>query len=151
MRINPFIFLLCVLFLAPSLVRAEEVTFPTSQLDIKTQAQTLHFTVEVATSHKQHDYGLMFRKSLPDLHGMIFIFPQPLRVSFWMKNTLIPLDMLFLDNKGIITQIAANAKPESTDLIPSTHDTRAVIEIAGGAAAHYHIVPGDRVIYSLFP
>jgi uncharacterized membrane protein (UPF0127 family) len=151
MRMPPFVLLLCLVFLAPSAARTEEVAFPTDRLDIRTQRDTLHFTVEVATSDEQHERGLMFRKSLPDLHGMIFIFPAAQRVAFWMKNTLIPLDMLFVDDRGNITQIARNARPESTDLIPSSQEVRAVIEIAGGAAAQYHIAPGDRVVYSLFP
>jgi len=143
--------LLFLLFLPLSLTHAEEVAFPTAPLAIQTQQGKIDLTVEVATTDAQHEHGLMFRKTLPDRHGMIFIFSQLQQPVFWMKNTLIPLDMLFIDDHGIITQVFENAPPESTDLIPANKPTRAVIELPGGTSAHYHIASGDKVIYSLFP
>jgi uncharacterized membrane protein (UPF0127 family) len=145
---------LAVLFfflLLPASVFAEAVTYPVAPLAIITREGKINFTVEVATTEEQHENGLMFRKNLPQDHGMIFIFTPVKQVNFWMKNTLIPLDMLFVDNQGIVTQIAANAEPESTALISSTSEVRAVIELAGGTAAQDHIAKGDKVIYPIFP
>jgi uncharacterized membrane protein (UPF0127 family) len=151
MRPLKFLLLLCLLILPLAPADAEPVTYTTAPLAFKTQGGTLNFTVEESLSDAQHQNGLMFRKSLEDRHGMIFVFTPARRVSFWMKNTLIPLDMIFVDNQGVITQIIENATPESLAPLPSDYDARAVIEVAGGVAAHYHIASGDKVIYSLFP
>ena len=151
MRALNLFFAICLLLSPLSSARAEEMTFPTDTLAIKTHDATLHYTVEVATSEEQQHQGLMFRKSLPKMHGMIFVMSHPRQVTFWMKNTPLPLDMLFIDNKGIVAQIKENATPESTDQIASAGEVRAVLELKGGAAAQYHIAPGDKVIYSLFP
>ena len=87
----------------------------------------------------------MFRKSLTPNAGMLFDFGKEQEESFWMKNTLIPLDMLFIKANGRIARIAANAKPLSTDGIPSYEPVRAVLEIAGGRAAELGLKPGDLV------
>ncbi len=152
MRLYKFLFLTVCLWHALFLnACAEDITFSTAPLTIITQQENLHFTVEVATTPQQEELGLMFRKNLAELHGMLFDFGKPRHVDMWMKNTLIPLDMLFIDDKGIVTQIVANAKPESTDIIASTEDAAEVLELAGGAAARYHIAKGDKVLYSLAP
>lgn len=148
-----FLFLLpfyCLLLLIP-FAAVEGVTYPVTDLDIKTQTQTLHFTVEVATTRVQQEHGLMFRKSLAPLHGMIFIFPTPRQIDFWMKNTLIPLDMIFIDEHGTIKGITANATPLSEALIPSPPGITTVLEVAGGTCKTNHIAQGDQVIYSLKP
>jgi uncharacterized membrane protein (UPF0127 family) len=148
MRNHLRLFLLLLLLPLPCV--AEDVTYPTSALDIQTHNEKLHFTVEVATTDAQHEHGLMFRKDVPDMHGMLFIFPQMHPLTFWMKNTLVPLDMLFVDDRGIITTIAENTVPESLTPVPSDGPARAVIEVAGGAAARHHIARGDKVIYPIF-
>jgi len=129
----------------------EQITFPTATLTIQTAGEPIPFTVEVATIPAQHEHGLMFRKTVPDKTGMIFIFDTPKPIDMWMKNTLVPLDMIFIANNGTITQIAENATPLSTTIIASESDTRAVVEVAGGTAKRYHIAKGDRVLYSIFP
>jgi uncharacterized membrane protein (UPF0127 family) len=99
----------------------------------------------MATTWPQQETGLMFRKVVAPNSGMLFDFGKDGPVSFWMKNTLIPLDMLFIKGDGRVARIAANAKPLSTDAIPSYEPVRAVLEIAGGRAAELGLKPGDLV------
>ena len=108
------------------------------------------FSVELAVSEKEHERGLMFRKSLPDGTGMLFDFKHEEAVSFWMHNTYIPLDMIFIAGDGRIVHIAQNAKPLSDALIPSTQPVRAVLEVIGGTAEKLGIAAGDRVSGSIF-
>jgi len=88
----------------------------------------------------------MFRKELPEGQGMLFDFQRDQPVAFWMHNTLIPLDMMFIRSDGRIMRIQENAKPESDDLIPSGSPVRAVLEVIGGTARQLGIKPGDRVV-----
>ena len=108
-------------------------------------AGTAHrFEVEVARTDAEQDRGLMFRTSLPANGGMLFPFAKPRIGSFWMKNTLIPLDMIFIRADGTIARIAT-AVPHSEATVPSGEPIVAVLEIAGGRAAELGIRPGDRV------
>jgi uncharacterized membrane protein (UPF0127 family) len=90
----------------------------------------------------------MHRETLPERAGMLFVYDEPHRGGFWMKNTLIPLDMLFIKANGNIVHIAANAVPEDETPIPSNEPVLAVLEINGGTAAALGIKEGDRVQYS---
>jgi uncharacterized membrane protein (UPF0127 family) len=103
------------------------------------------FTVEVARTPEEQAQGLMFRKSVPPDRGMIFPYDPPVQVSFWMKNTLVPLDMVFIGPDGKIGRIAANTTPMSLDPVASIDPVSAVLEIAGGRAAELGIREGDRV------
>ena len=103
------------------------------------------FNVEIANSEPEQSYGLMFVKSLGDDQGMIFPYHPPREVAFWMKNTLIPLDMLFVRPDGTICRIVAMAKPQDLTPIPSQEPVIAVIEINGGAARKKNINVGDKV------
>ena len=103
------------------------------------------FTVEVARTPEEHAAGLMFRKQLAPDAGMIFPYDPPQDVAFWMKNTLIPLDMLFIRPDGTIARIAANTVPQSLDPVPGLEPVSAVLELRGGRAAELGIAPGDRV------
>lgn len=103
------------------------------------------FIVEVARSPDEEAQGLMFRQSLAPDRGMIFPFDPPRVATFWMKNTLIPLDMVFIRADGTIESIAANAVPLSLDTEASQGPVVAVLEIAGGRAAELGIGPGDKV------
>jgi uncharacterized membrane protein (UPF0127 family) len=100
------------------------------------------FTVEIAASFEEQERGLMFRRSLAPDRGMIFPYDPPADVSFWMKNTLIPLDMLFIRRDGTIVRIAT-AKPLDETTIPAGEPVAAVLEIAGGRAAQLGIREGD--------
>ena len=108
------------------------------------------FSVELATNDAERALGLMFRKSLPEGHGMLFDFKTDQPVQFWMHNTYISLDMIFIRGDGRILRVAENAKPMSDDLIPSGGPVRAVLEVIAGTARKLHIAPGDRVTGSIF-
>ena len=108
------------------------------------------FSVELATNDAERERGLMFRKELPEGHGMLFDFEIDQPVSFWMHNTYIPLDMIFIRGDGRILRIAEDAKPMSDDLIPSGGPVRAVLEVIAGTTRDLGIAPGDRVTGSIF-
>jgi uncharacterized protein len=115
------------------------------QLDIQTAQGKLTFNVELAQMEAEREYGLMNRPSLPQDSGMLFLFVPEQKVAFWMKNTLIPLDMLFITKDGVIRGIAKQAKPLSLDNIWSPQPISAVLEINGGRADQLGIVVGDKV------
>jgi len=102
------------------------------------------FTVEVARTEDEQAQGLMFRDSLAPDRGMIFPFATPRPASFWMKNTFIPLDMIFIRADGTIARIADNTIPQSLDQVEVGEPVAAVLEIAGGRAAELGIQEGDR-------
>ena len=108
------------------------------------------FSVELATNDAERARGLMFRKSLPEGHGMLFDFQTDQPVQFWMRNTYVPLDMIFIRGDGRVLSIAQNATPLSDTLIPSAGPVRGVLEVIAGTARKYHIAPGDRVTGSFF-
>ncbi|WIM13789.1 MAG: DUF192 domain-containing protein [Enhydrobacter sp.] len=127
-----------------------EIKYERSSLVIVTRSREIKFDVEMALTEPQREHGLMFRKQMGPYEGMLFDFYHEQKVSFWMKNTLIPLDMLFIAGDGTIRHIYANAKPLSTDTIPSEYPVRAVLEINGGTAALLGIKPGDKVRHPIF-
>jgi uncharacterized protein len=108
------------------------------------------FSVELATSGAEWERGLMYRKELPEGRGMLFDFEREAPVSFWMHNTYIPLDMIFIRADGSILRIAEDAEPLSDRLIPSGGPVRAVLEVIGGTARKLGIAPGDRVSGAMF-
>jgi uncharacterized membrane protein (UPF0127 family) len=139
--------ILVLLQIAPRAYEAiKQPSYPTSTLTIEAGGKTYPFKVEVARTEEQMEHGLMYRQSLAQDGGMLFIYPQPRLITMWMKNTLIPLDMVFMDADGKILTIAQNAKPETTNTISSLVPATAVLEINGGAAARLDLNPGDRVI-----
>jgi uncharacterized membrane protein (UPF0127 family) len=117
---------------------------------IHTGQAALPFHVEVARSEAERSRGLMFRSSLPLRGGMIFIYKSPDILAMWMKNTLIPLDMLFIDQTGRIVNIVKNTTPQSLDVIRSAGPVLAVLEIAGGASDQLGIKAGDSVSSGFF-
>ncbi len=112
---------------------------------IRVDGMLFSFKAEVATSDKDQTYGLMFVRSMPDDQCMIFPYASPKPVAFWMKNTLIPLDMLFVRPDGVIGQIKAKARPQDETSIYSGGPVSAVIEINGGLAKKYGLSTGDKV------
>jgi uncharacterized membrane protein (UPF0127 family) len=109
------------------------------------------FTVEIAATPAEQERGLMFRKSLAPDRGMLFIYKQPQPAAYWMRNTLIPLDILFIAPDGHVLSIARNARPLDETPIPSGGIISAVLEIAGGRAAQLGVLPGDQVLHRIFP
>ena len=114
-------------------------------LQVRTDARTHRFEVEVARTEAEQARGLMFRETLGPGEGMLFPFDPPRPASFWMKNTLIPLDMIFIRADGSIARIAANTVPLSLEPVGVEEPVVAVLEIAGGRAAELGIEAGDRV------
>ena len=106
---------------------------------------TVTYQVEVAATDAERSRGLMFRKSLQEDGGMLFFFRPAREVAMWMKNTLLPLDMLFIDAGGRIVKIAANTVPRSTDHILSEYRILAVLELNAGQAVRRGIKVGDKV------
>jgi uncharacterized membrane protein (UPF0127 family) len=114
-------------------------------LEIRTAKGVLRYRVEVAITEQEQARGLMYRTSLPPMGGMIFPMKPPRFASFWMKNTYIPLDLIFIRPDGTIERIAANAAPEDLTPIQSGEPVSAVLEIIGGGAVANGITPGDKV------
>ncbi len=124
---------------------------PLDAVTVKTQAgETLQFQVELAVTPSDQQRGLMFRTEMAEDAGMLFVFDPVRPVSFWMRNTLIPLDMLFIAPDGTILNIEANAEPETDTPRPSAGPVRGVLEINGGLAALLGIAAGDRVDHDAF-
>jgi uncharacterized membrane protein (UPF0127 family) len=112
---------------------------------------TASFQVEFVDTPKSRERGLMYRKSLAPNAGMLFDFKTEREVAFWMKNTFIPLDLIYIRADGQILSIIRNAKPHDESPLPSGGPVRAVLEIPGGRAAQLGIWPGDRVRHRIFP
>jgi uncharacterized membrane protein (UPF0127 family) len=117
------------------------------QLTIAGGGRSHAFTVEMARTAQQQQRGLMFRTALGPDAGMMFPFDPPRPASFWMRNTLIPLDMIFIRTDGTIARIAANAVPRSETPIAVDETLTGVLEIRGGRAAELGIHAGDRVTW----
>ena len=120
-------------------------------VEIATAGGNRRFSVELANTRQTMDRGLMYRRSLPEGQGMLFDFGSERRIQMWMKNTFIPLDMIFIGADGRIRRIAENTKPLSTRLISSGGRVRAVLEINAGKARTLGIAPGDVVSHPMFP
>jgi len=109
------------------------------------------FNVELAETPEQRERGLMFRQEMAADAGMLFDFGVPQRrVYFWMKNTMIPLDLIFINDQGIVAHIHENAVPLSEDLLPSVHPIRAVLEINGGMSKKLGLQVGDKIYHQYF-
>ena len=119
-------------------------------LEIASKTGVHIFAVEIADTEAQREKGLMFRKNLPAGQGMLFDFKREQDVSFWMQNTYIPLDMIFIRGDGSILRIVENAEPLSTRLIPSGGPVLAVLEVIGGTTRKLGIAAGDRVAHPIF-
>jgi uncharacterized membrane protein (UPF0127 family) len=119
-------------------------------LTIETARGPLEFQVELAATPAERARGLMFRDRLADDHGMLFDFGEPQQVAMWMRNTFIPLDILFIEADGRIRRIARNAEPLSDKVIASGGPVTAVLELRGGLTSERGIEPGDRVVHPLF-
>jgi len=138
--------MLLPLFATAGAPRAAEL----QALEIATKSGVHSFEVEMAVTPEETSRGLMFRRELPEGRGMLFDFHRDQEVSFWMKNTYISLDMIFIRSDGRIMRIAENTTPLSERLVPSNGPVRAVLEVIAGTAKKYGIAPGDRVAGSIF-
>lgn len=108
---------------------------PSDQVGVHTQDGEVRFSVEVADTYETRAQGLMHRTEMAADHGMFFVYPDADQIAFWMKNTPLPLDIIFISPKGIICSIAANTTPYSTENIPSVCAAQTVLEVNAGVAA----------------
>jgi uncharacterized protein len=148
--------LTAMLLLAAGVARAQSgieplSAFPQSLLAVRTSSgNIINFKIWSADTPARDQQGLMFQRSM-DLHaGMLFVFPKNERVSMWMKNTYIPLDLLFMNQYGVIEYIAVNATPLSEAIIGPSQPEYAVLELNGGACEKLGIKIGDSIIHPSF-
>ncbi len=136
-----------ILAASPVLARGE-----VNRLTIVTQAGARHeFQLEIANTPESRSRGLMFRRELPDGRGMLFDFgARETEISMWMKNTYIPLDMIFIRADGRIRRIAENTTPHSEETIPSGGPVKGVLEVIAGTARRLGLAAGDRVEHPFF-
>jgi uncharacterized protein len=121
-----------------------------SVVEIVTKTGVHSFSVEVVDNDADRAKGLMHRRSLPEGTGMLFDFHREQDVSFWMQNTYIPLDMIFIRADGRIHRIAENTVPLSLEQVPSRGPVRGVLEVIAGTSRKLGIAPGDRVAHPIF-
>ena len=121
---------------------AQDAACREDAIDLRGPFGQARFAVEVADTPQEQARGLMFVEELPRGEGMLFAYPEPGPVSFWMRNTLIPLDMLFLSAEGVVTRIHENAVPRDETPIPGGDAVQYVLEINGGLAERLGIEPG---------
>lgn len=112
---------------------------------IETEKELIPFNVKIAKTPAQYEQGLMFRKKLPEKHGMLFLFHDTKKRYMWMKNTFIPLDMIFADNTGKIIHIFENAQPLDETIIPSQKPTAVVLELPAGTVQKENLKIGHKI------
>ena len=142
--------LLLAAFALPALAIAPLAALAPGELVIETRAGPQRFTIELAATPGERARGLMFRRSMQPDHGMLFDFQTPQPVAFWMKNTPLPLDMLFIDETGTVVRIAADTAPYSETPVPSEQPIRAVLELNAGTSKRLKITPGATVRHPIF-
>jgi len=129
---------------------AESKATHEERLELVTASGVHALDVEIAATPEKQALGLMYRTSLPDTKGMLFPHKEPREMSMWMRNTYIPLDMVFINADGTVHRIEARTEPFSERIISSGGPVAAVLEIAGGAAERIGLKPGDKVRHPVF-
>lgn len=114
-------------------------------VDVRSEGNSVRFAIQVVDTFRMRQLGLMHRESMPKFSGMLFVYEKPQAVSFWMRNTLIPLDMLFIDDTGTVQKIHESAEPLSEEHIPGGEDILEVLEINGGASASLGLKAGAQI------
>jgi len=140
---------LALIFMATS-GAAQVALCDESRLSIRGDWGQAAYSVEIADTPQTRQQGLMFRESMARNAGMLFIFERPQTVGFWMKNTLIPLDLLFIDQTGVVKRVHSNAIPGDLTTIPGGDGIFAVLEINGGLAQSYGINEGSEIRHPAF-
>ena len=141
------LFLFSCIFLAFDINAAER--FQKETLSFTTSDGIVHsFDIEIADTEAKRELGLMFRNTLDENQGMLFVFEQKQRVRMWMKNTFLPLDMIFLDENLKIQRVAEDAAPQSEKIIDSVNDVDFVLEVAAGTVRRLGLKAGDQAKYS---
>ncbi len=145
----PFHLLLIFHFLGFS-AQAGELEFPTDTLRIETSSGTRPLKVELALTPAQKAQGLMFRRVLPLDQGMLFDFGSERNIQMWMKNTYIPLDMIFISSDGKILAIRENTIPKSEKIISIGRLAKGVLEVNAGVSRQLNLKVGDKIHHSMF-
>ena len=138
------------LFILESPYAVSDTTFPQSEILIVSRSGEHKFVVDVATTMAQRQMGLMYRKKMARNSGMMFDFGEEQLIAMWMKNTLIPLDMLFVDKTGRILQIERATTPLSLETIAGRRPAMSVIELNAGLTEELGISEGDQVMHNIF-
>jgi len=144
LKFSSLIFAVLVAGAAPALAQVCDDNI----IEVRNNGVQAQFEIELAKTPAEQAKGLMFRESMPQFSGMLFIYERPSAVSFWMKNTLIPLDMLFIDPTGVVQRIKHSATPLSTASIPGGRNIQYVLEINGGIANMLRLEAGAQIRYS---
>jgi uncharacterized membrane protein (UPF0127 family) len=129
---------------------AEPAARATEKLEVVTAGGVVAFEVEIADTPARQALGLMYRTALPERYGMLFPHAQPRELTMWMRNTYIPLDMVFIRADGTVHRIEAMTEPHSEEIVASRGAVTAVLEISGGAAGKFGLKPGDKVRHRHF-
>lgn len=144
-------------FLAGMALLGAGATSATAEIKMRRDTMTLHtargthrIEIEVAESEPEKAHGLMFRQSLGDNAGMLFPYSPPQEITMWMRNTFIPLDMIFIRADGTVLRVEAHTEPHSERIIPSRGDATGVLEMKAGSAERLGLKPGDRVEHPHF-
>lgn len=138
------------IFTTPSHAADDVVRLPVEQVVVTTDQGDILFATEIATNDETRSRGLMFRRSMGEREAMLFHWQSPRVVSMWMRNTNIPLDMLFVTADGIVVHVQSNTVPHSLDVISAGREVSAVMEIVAGTAAKLGINPGSRLKHRFF-
>jgi uncharacterized membrane protein (UPF0127 family) len=139
---SPFLLLVPWLFYAcASAVTPQVVLHPQ-------KGEPIRVSVEIADTPQKRSFGLMYRRDLPESHGMLFLFPREEPLSFWMKNTPLPLDIIFINAGHTIVSIAQNTTPFSEKPLPSASPAQFVLEVNGGFCQRHGVATGDRVEFT---
>ncbi len=143
--------LVVVVGAVPARAQAPQTGLPTSTVTVVTQDGRQHvFKVEIADTDASRARGLMYRRQMAADAGMLFDYKFETETAFWMKNTLIPLDMIFIRANGVVANVAERAVPLDETSIPSNGAVRAVLEVNGGTASRLGIKAGDKVLNPIF-
>lgn len=157
MRILFYCFLWClclfpkVALSEEAVVLPEDLNFPESEMSILNAHGELHrFQIQIALTPRQQYYGIMFRPYLDPQYGMLYLYPEPRKVEFWTKNTLVPIDMIFFDAKGCVVEVQENIPADSTETRSATLKVRGVFEVAAGTVQRLGLGVGDQMMQSVF-
>jgi hypothetical protein len=135
----------------PKTCKGQPEIKPFEPLQIRTDKGVQSFRVEIADSEMEREYGLMCRRSLAPDRGMLFLFARSEPQMFWMRNTLIPLDIVYIGEDGRVVSISRNVQPLDESGAPSAGPAKFVLELPAGRAAQIGLLPGDRVLHRALP
>jgi len=135
----------------PKACKGQPELKPLEPLQLRTGRGVQSFMVEIADSAREREYGLMCRRAIAADRGMLFLFPRAEPQAFWMRNTLIPLDIIYIGADGTVISIVRNAQPLDERPQPSAGPAKFVLELAAGRAAQVGLLPGDRVLHRALP